>query len=362
MGLYARGNKWWLRFKCRGEVVRLPTGCDLKAKKEAQAAARRLRVEYEAQAPAPTAELTLGDLEELHLEWLEDKGRSELRLETVRNLWRNLFRHLGGEHRDAMTVTLAELQAYEGKRRRDERPAKGQTIRREVQALVHKGYRLAKRHGLIDRLPFDPEDLETIESDAAKHEQEAKARSDKEINRVLLALSRKAKRAGHHKMLRFIRLTGLRLEEFRRYDPSWLHPTYLRVPTIATKTGRVTQVGRDLPLTKEAYAIAKEWGHAFAGKKFNHALVLASRRAGVSPTLTPRDLRATYITEIARKDPAAAQYLAGHTSLATTAKYVQIDRDDAVNLGARTLKKGAQRGGHSKQAKQKKAKKINGRP
>jgi hypothetical protein len=335
--LYLRGEVWWCKFKHGGETVRISTGVRRGAKKAAAQEARRLRVEHEAKAPKGGSGVTLGVLEELHIEWLVAKGRGEDRISTVENIWRNIRKHLGGEHRDAMTLTLADVQAYEGARRSD--GARGQTIRREVQALVRKGLLLAKRGGYIDALPFSVDDVEPIESDAPKHVQTAKPRTDKEIGRVLFALSRKAKRAGYDRMLRLIRETGLRLEEFRRYEHSWLQPTFLRVPTIATKTGRVTQVGRDLPLSKEGRETCRELGHTFRYKKFNHALVLACRRARVSPVLSPRDIRATAITAWAQTDPAAAQYLAGHTSLATTAKYVKLGRDAAVKVGRKSLPK-----------------------
>jgi integrase len=142
-------------------------------------------------------------------------------------------------------------------------------------------------------------------------------------------------------MLRFIRLTGLRLEEFRRYHPSWLRPApagsktkaLLVVPPEASKT----RDGRTLPLNAEALAIAKQWGSKFKGKKFNHALWLASAAVGVSPPLTPRDLRATYITHVARRDLPAAQRLAGHTNVATTGRYVELDALEAVEVGVAVL-------------------------
>ncbi len=359
--LFLRGNVWWTQFKHNGERVRFSTEVrkGKGAKKKAQAKARELRVEHEKQTPKGSSGVTLEDLCELHVEWLDSKGRGDLRIETVENLWRHIFRHLGGEHRDAMTLTAADMQSYEGARRAD--GVRGQTIRREVQALVRKGITLAFRDGLIDAMPFDPAKLDEVESDAPKLGQTAKPRTDKEIKRVLVALSKKAKRAGYVRMLMLIRRTGLRMEEFRRYDPSWLHPSFLRVPTIATKTGRQTQVGRDLPLSKEDRATCVELGHTFKHKKFNHGLEIACARAGVAPVLTPRDLRGTAITEWARKDLAAAQYLAGHTSIATTARYVKIDRDSALRV-AKNIQKGPQQRGHSKRRHQKKPNVFNGRP
>lgn len=331
--LYRRGAVWWTKFKHNGETVRLSTACS--DPKGAATEARRLRVEHEQTNPHRSAGVVLEDLEQIHIRALKDKGRSALRIKSIENLWRNLYAHLGGDGRDAMTLTAADIQSYEGKRR--EQQIRGQTIRKEVQAL-RKSLRLASRDGLIRRMPFEFDELDNIESDSPKVTQSSKPRSEAEIRKVLSKLSVKAKTAGYDKMLRFIRLTGLRLEEFRRFEPSWIRSaTVLAVPTIATKTGRVTQVGRTLPLTKEAYTIAKKWGTKFRRKKFNKALWLASTAAKVSPPLTPRDLRATYITEMARHDPVVAQRLGGHKSLATTSRYVKLAENEAIRAGAAIL-------------------------
>jgi integrase len=293
-------------------------------------------------------------LAELHMEHLESRGRTDMRVATVENHWRNLEKHLGA-HRDVTTLTPADIERYEGARRKETFQGdniRGQTIRRERQAL-HKGLRLAKRDGLIARMPFDWDDLDGIESDDPKETQEAKVRELDEIERVIAALSQKARTARYPEMLRFILWTGLRMEEFRRYDATWIKPAprpirgqpkvaaMIDVPGDASKTGDA----RTLPLLAGALAVATEWGHMFKGKKFNHALKLASIAAKVSPVLTPRDLRATYLDLAAKYDPVAAQKLGGHRNISTTGLYLSASTARAVAAGGRAQKDA---GGHRK--------------
>jgi site-specific recombinase XerD len=350
-------HPWWHQFEYRGRRFRVPTGQGDRGVAEVEA--RRKRVEKEQETgPRGGSGITLLILEGLHTKHLKTKGRSEQRIDTVENLWRNLYRHLGGEHRDGMTLTLNEVEAYEGARRAD--GARGQTIRRERQAL-RRGFRIAKRKGLIGHMPFDWDDLEPIESDAPKIEQAGKPRTEDEILKVMRKLSKKARTAGYHRMLWLIRRTGLRLEEFRRCTAAWVRPAprgsaahaMLAIPAEGSKTGEP----RVVPLTKEDAATIRELGGRFATKKFNHALWLASAEAKVTPALTPRDLRATYLTEI--DDPRAAQKLGGHSNIATTGLYIDLDARRALEAGARAV---ATVGGHRRKRQSEKRSKINGRP
>lgn len=290
-------------------------------------------------------------LEQLHIDHLKNRGRTELRVSGVENIWRHLIKHLGGPHRDVMTLTPQDLEDYEGRRRKEtrhEQATRGQTIRRERQAL-RRGLRLAKRDRLIARMPFDWDDLDPIESDDPKVSQEAKVRELTQINRVFAKLSRKAKTAGHEDMLRFILLTGLRMQEFRRCSKSWMHPAVrrngvvavLHVPADSSKTGDA----RVLPLIKEARVTLEAWGPQFAMMKFNHALKLASVAAKVAPALTPRDLRATYLDLAGKTDPVAAQKLGGHRNIATTGLYLDASTARAVAAGAHAA---TLAGGHSR--------------
>lgn len=350
-------HPWSEQFKFRGKRKRIATGAaSLRA---AQVEARRKRSEIEQEAgPVAASGVSLAVLEELHVQNLKSKGYDKVRIDTVENLWRNNEKHLG-EHRDVMTLTASDIEALEGARRTD--GARGQTIRRERQAL-RRGLLLAKRDGLITRLPFDWDDLDQIESDPPLLEQEGKNRQEAEIKKVLGHLSQKARTAGYVRMLWLIRRTGLRLEEFRRCSDAWIRPAprrsradkLLAIPADAAKTSKP----RVVPLKKADAATVRDLWPKFATKKFNHALKLASIAAGVSPVLTPRDLRATYLTSI--KDPRAAQKLGGHENIATTGLYIDLDERRSIEAGARAI--GATGRSHTNKRKEKKASNSRTRP
>lgn len=347
MAIYKRGEVYWLQFKHQGKRVRLSTGQrDLTA---AQRAARYLRIDYEEEAgPAGKQGVTLAVLEELDVQRTQQRGLGPRRQATIENLWRNLRRHLG-EHRDVATLTLLDLDRYEGKRRQEThrgRTTTGQTIRRERGALI-RGLKLAKRHQLIHRYPFDLDELETIRSDPRDERQAGKVWSADQITLVLESLSDKAKTAGHHRMLRLIQRTGMRLEEFRRCGPRWL----VAVPTgwalHIKEGGSKTKQSRLVPLLDEDVATIRDLGATFSRRKFNHALKLASEKAGLPGVLTPRDLRKWYLTTAGSSDPLAAQRLGGHTNIATTGLYLEAAVERSLSAGldaARQATKGSHRG------------------
>jgi integrase len=323
---------WWVQFNHAGKRYRLSTGCD--AKTAAAVEARRLRSEVEQEAgPGGRAGVTLATLEELHVARIRTKGYQPRRVKDIENMWAHLGAVLG-EHREVMSLTAADLEMYEGTRRGE--GAKGQTIRREVQALK-LGIKLAKRAHLVRREPFDWDLLDPIASDPQDERQAGKVWPVATIWKVLDALSKKAKTAGYADMLRLLAKTGLRMEELRRLDPEWIHKPprgsgltgVLELPGRATKTG----TPRALPLDRDCVAIIRRWAGRFARVKFNHALKLASDRAGLPVALTPRDLRATYLTMAATSDLLGAQRLGGHTNVATTGRYLHADKARALKAG-----------------------------
>lgn len=359
--LFKRGNIWWTQFKHQGQRHRISTGCtDFKA---ATIEARRIRVKLdEERGPGGSAPgVTLAVLEELHVQRCRQKGLGDRRVETIENLWANLERHLG-EFREVSDLKSQDVAEYEGKRRAETyrgEHIRGQTIRREVQAL-RLGLKLAKRNGLIERYPFDWDDLDNIESDSPSVRQEAKARTIDEIERVLAKLSVKAKTAGHVEILRLILATGLRMEEFRRCNESWVREApkesgaaaLLVVPADCSKTG----TPRTIPLEQSSVETIQGWALTFPKKDLNKSLWLASSLAGVSPPITPRDLRATYLTAVATCDPLAAQKLGGHSNLATTGLYLDAEIARTMRAGiraAKTLSRGPQSRGHSKKGQSK---------
>ncbi len=258
------------------------------------------------------------------MERVEQMGLSNEQVRAISERWAPLLALLGSA-RDITALRLADIDAYEGKRRAA--GVRGQTIRREVQALV-RCLRLAKRAGTISRMPFDPDDLRDIASDPPLPSQQAKEWSALEIAKVLSKLSRKAVTAGIRDQMRLIQLTGLRFTELKRLRWAWVHGRLLVVPAIG---GSKTKKPRTVPLSVEALAIIKRWRRddgepLFARGKPNLALKQASARAKMGAVLTPRDLRAFFITHAGKRDPRAAQALAGHTSIATTSRYLHADK------------------------------------
>jgi site-specific recombinase XerD len=365
MQIYPRGNILWCRFKHRGErhdystdVRRTDKGAERKARQAAEVLRARVIVEEGPGGRAGVARVSLADIEELHVEYLENKGYGPRRIETVENLHSHLQRHLGGEHRDVMTLTVAEVEAYEGKRRRDKKPARGQTIRRERGALK-RAMRLAKKQGLVAVMPIDWDDVERIKSDPKKKSQTAKLHSREVVELVLSKLSAKAKTAGHEHICRFVMMTGLRAEELPRAPGYEIIPALKGVKAAAVM---VVPMGEGktpglVPLKREALKILQEWGHRFPVADVAHALNRASKAAGVVPGVTLRDLRKFCGSHVARRDLTAAQKILRHEKISTTALYVEADvSDTAEAMGTVTrLARGNSRGNSRKQAVKKRS-------
>lgn len=332
--LYRRGDVWWVRFELNGVRRYLTTG--KRDRREAEKEARRLRVEAEQRegqqrtAGRPCG-VTLEALEALDLARVQDEGlgdESSIRYRTVEGLWRPMLAAMGAT-RNVERMTVGDVVAYIGARRKT---VKGQTVKREVEALV-RALRLAKRDKVLAALPFDPDELPRIRFDPPKAAQRGKVWRLEQVQAVLAKLSKKAVTAGHRDRCRLIMLTGLRLEELHRLKPSWVVPTMpgsavkalLHVPEDCAKWGKA----RTIPLVDEALEIIERCA-PFARKKPNKSLALASRLAGLPGVLTPRDLRTLFLTYAGASDPVAAQWLGGHSNIATTGLYLKTSEQRAI--------------------------------
>ncbi len=320
MSLYRRGRIYWTEFEHAGQRYQRTTGES--NFQRAAAKARRIRLEIE-DTVGPGGHqhgVQLARLEALDIARVRSKGM--LRRETdIVNLWAPLLRILGRD-RDIATLTLGDIRMYEGTRRQEkfrEEAIRGQTIRRELQAL-RRGLTLAEKDRLIFRDPINWRHVDAVKSDPPSMTKSGKLWTAKEITEVLSKLSAKARKNGVHERLRLIQLTGLRIEELTRLSSEWVRGDVLFVP----HTGSKTRQPRMIPLSKEALGILEKW-KTFGMRSPNRALKLASARAGFSAVLTPRDLRVFYITHAGRSDLAAARDLAGHTNIATTSRYLKSD-------------------------------------
>lgn len=330
-GIYKRGSVWWCDFWHGGIRHRQSTGQT--DRRQAEREARRIRSQIEeTHGPATRHGLAIRMLEAIDIARARNQGLSDRRVRTIEGIWAPMLRHWG-ELANVAGITVGDVLAYVGERRRR---ARGQTIRREVQALV-RTLQIARRDRMLSRLPFDPKDLPGIRSDAKLEAQAGKLWSREQIGAVLGVLSSKAITAGHLDICRLIMLTGLRIGEVWRLHPSMVVPAVggqlvgvLHLPPEAAKWGKA----RKIPLGQEAASIITNRA-PIRQCKVNKSLKLASSRAGLAGVLTPRDLRVFYLTHVARlsSDPVAAQRLAGHTNIATTGLYLQAEDERIFSAG-----------------------------
>lgn len=366
MGLYRRAGRpqWWVKFRWRGALWRRSTGETNRT--AAVRAARQIRAQIERDAGPEVKGAALVALAALDVLRVERARMGDRRAATVEAIWRPLLVHLG-QHRDASTITAADLAAYEGARRQepgsDGRGVRGQTIRREIQAL-RRGISLAMREGIMTADPIDWRSVR-VRSDPADPRLASKLWSAADIALALDHLSAKAKTLGIGAAMRLVQLTGLRLTELRRLRPGWAAGSDLRVPAI---DGSKTRAARTIPMPAEVGEIIAAWRHdddapLWPTCRPNRALRLACERAGLAAVLTPRDLRAWYLTQAGRHDPVAAQRLAGHRSLATTSRYLGADAERmlAASRAAAEAAKGGASWGAPKKPRQKKSNEIKGR-
>lgn len=324
MALYKRGNVWWCNFQHRGEPHTESTGVRVdepgsKGVATLKQAEIRLRVAAErGPGGAAASQVTVGDLEGFHVDKIKALKLGERRVKDVESIWKHLIAGLG-EHTLAADLTAVKVEKMEAAWK-----VRGQTVRKRRQALL-RALRIVLKEGLIPHLPFKPEDLEPIKSSKKLHSQEGKFRSREVLDAVYAKLSAKAVTAGHREMLRFVELTGLREGEILACGSYQIRRGNL-LYVEATKV----EEARYVPLSAEALELWKKWRHRFASADLQHSLWRASKKAGVKPGVTLRDLRATFITHLARKNLVAAQKLAGHKSVATTAIYVDAQLDDAI--------------------------------
>lgn len=341
MAIYPNGNKYWCKFEHRGKLHRFPTDvyvAEPDSRRRAREAETLKRAEVlNRDGPGGVgfaSEISLAILHGLDLLRSKQEGMGKDNKRDLDYRWKFLKSHLGGEHRQAETLTLNDARDYETKRRKEK--ASGQTIVRERQALV-RALKLAVEGGLLLRMPFDATLLRPIKRNPKHPRRKGVLHPQSHIDLVLSKLSAKAVSCGHLDMCRFVMATGLRAAELRQaatyaVTRAWLGGI-LHVRT-AKKTTRHTE-DRDIPMRPETLDLYDRWHHRFASNDVAKSLVLASGKAGVVRGVTLRDLRKFYGSNIARGRGGlpAAQKLLGHAAVSTTATYVDALSDDLISAG-----------------------------
>lgn len=349
--LYKRpgSNLWWCRFWIDGQEIRRSTGKE--GLREAKAAEKAIRAELAANPPAPRLPkpspevpakpappaVTLRDMAEADVKRARDNGTTESHAAKLKGLWDVMLRSLPPE---ISIASLAEqafdiLEDYSGQRRA--KGVKGQTIRREI-AAIKRALTIAHRRGHIAAMPVH---WPVVRSDPLDNQRRGKLRQPEIIKAILDDVGQDVRDE-----LMFVALTGLRAAEVKRVTALWVEPcppgspipALLRIPASEAKNRHERVVGlpaEALSIIRRRVEIAPEAAHVFSSKNHKKAVILASRRAGLTAVLTLRDLRHTYATLALQgtSDPVAVQAALGHSDLKTTQRYLSTTVERTARAG-----------------------------
>jgi integrase len=332
-----RSPSWWCRIYVAGREYRRTTGtADRRA---AIAFERQLRRELEDSAktetpPAVSIVVLAGyDLARAQAEGVTAKQHSALCY-----LWARIRETLG-DLRDATTLTPSDLSAYVATRRAK---AKGQTIRRELQAL-RRGYALAERARELT-CPLRAADWPRVKSDPLDEKQRGKYHPPEILRAWLEAMHPDARDAAT-----FALLTGLRAAEIARVSAQWIDPVpahalvsdgvvaILRVPAASAKNRKERQVA----LTAEALAIiTKRLAEdpkrdlIFGAVLHRKAFETARGKIGYERSITLRDLRHTHASIGAAVSVHGTRDALGHGRLSVTDRYVTSQLEHVAAVAA----------------------------
>ena len=345
-GLYwhKRSASIWCRFWVRGREYR--RSCKTRDPAAAEVEARRIRVEVEqAGVGLRAGRATLTSLGVDDILEHRHRGATAGHLASLETRWAKILGAMPqGITADA--ITRETIIAYEGARRAGRRgtdgvwivqPCRGQTIRRETQA-IRRALKIAKRRGLIAELPEFP----VVRRDAADPRRSGKLWPAELLQQWLASLRDDARDEAL-----FGALTGLRSQEIKRVAPTWVEPTpvssstpaLLRIPAAATKTRTERIVG----LSSAALAIVVRRLEAeprrplvFATANFRKHRETKARQLGFPTAPTLRDLRHCYASMalLGTSDPVGVMRALGHRDLSMTERYLSSTIDRVVAASA----------------------------
>lgn len=240
--------------------------------------------------------------------------------------WAQITRLLGADS-EPRSITYETVQRYVAARRAE--GAMGQTVVREVQALKRACAEAHERGWM----PVVPRRWPSVRRDPVGAKRTGKLHPPSIIAQWLEALPEDARDKAE-----VAALTSLRDAELGRVTAQWIEPApdgagvpaLLRVPARSSKSRRVRP---PLPLVQRALDILKRRIAALPPDApsdtpllpGNHkrAYRTARKAIGYEPTISHRDLRHTWATlGTAAAGVHAARDVLGHTSLATTSRYV----------------------------------------
>lgn len=260
-------------------------------------------------------------------------GATPAWLASLEMTWSPVCRVLHGT--DPASVSYETIERYVIVRR--EEGVKGQTIRREVQAL-RRGLTIAERRGWIMAVPKAP----TIKSSPKDERRRGKLHPPDVLRRWLDAMPEAAR---DHAM--FAAMTGLRAAEIARVRAEWVSPAprgsntraVLRVPAEAAKSRTDRVVGLPdvaVEIVKRRVATHHDEPLVFGDVSYRRARREACAAIEYPKTITLRDLRHTYATlSLARTgDPWATMQALGHADLRTTSIYQSTTTERATAVAA----------------------------
>lgn len=316
-----------VRFTFEGRRVELGTG-ERDPERAAEAGARiyadvlagRRRVAR----GAPPGEATGLDLGKVAASWLKD---APLAPRTIEEYSIYFEAHLAPHFRTLPGVTEVALDAYV---RRRLKVARAATVRKELSAL-RGALAWAKLHGFIGVEPTVPSIPKTATGTPfrVRRRTEGVELTPRQVERILGRLPDRdrfgsAVRAYfvvfYETTLRPATLARLSVPEHYRRGAARLH-----IPREIDKARN----GRPLPLSARARraleAVCPKHGAIFGRHDFRVSLRLAAASVlpqALAARVSPYDLRHARITHLVERGQlGGAQYLAGHKSVATTARY-----------------------------------------
>ena len=353
-GLYQRtGSRyWWIRFVYQGKEHRESTGTE--NRREAAIKARQIRAEIEAASPRRRrGTVTLEMLSAADIARAENGALTADHLQRLESQWEGILRRLGPTT-VAADLRVSDLSVYIAERSRG--GIRGQTIRRELQAL-RRGVELK---GIEPPAPWPTARTHpALRSQAPDPKRRGKLWPLDSIKAFLNELDPDARDEAE-----FAMLTGLRAQELKRLQATWVEPApreaavpaILRLPAHETKNRKERIVGLPMAalfIIKRRIERTPDADRVFSQADHKKQRRLASERLKFPSTLTLRDLRHSYATLALQgtADPTAVQAALGHSDLKTTQRYLSstITRTAAASAAVETALYGVTRSGRAEE-------------
>lgn len=336
MSLYKRPDSkfWWVRFQINGKEFNKSTGET--DKKRARIVEQEFRIEATKNPPINlTKETTLAHVIALDVRRAETarKDVGEQTVTTLKIAWKHLAKFFGIDSHPR-AVTPATVRQYLEHRRTA--GVRGQTIRREIQAL-RRGLKLAQQEGWIKSVP---EPWPQVKRDPKDEQRRGKVHPLPILLAYLEEVRRRSDDAADEFCLALF--TGLRAGELKRLQEDWVVTAppdsatgaIIKLPAWATKDREERIVGcPDIALEiirRRAQKVAAGTPLLFAGKHrtvYRSAAAAIGRRFNYTARITLRDCRHTFATlaDKLTNDRKAVQDLLGHSSPAITEMYLHSD-------------------------------------